>query len=134
MKHLTPKLLLLAFAGLLMLASCEYEYYVIPPEPVEPPDTTGHDTTTTVDTISFAQEIIPIFSSKCTVCHSGSTAPDLRESKAYNSLKNGNFVVANEPDNSLLYTSLKTGSMKSYISASELKLIRRWILAGAKND
>ncbi|MBK7029055.1 MAG: hypothetical protein IPH45_07520 [Bacteroidales bacterium] len=141
MKNLTPKILLLAFIGLIMLASCEYNYYVIPPEPEAPIDTTGNTDTTnndttivTVDTISFSQDLLPFFSNKCEICHKGSTPPDLRPSKAYASLMNG-FVVAKDIDNSVLYQSCKPGgSMKSYCSSAELKLIQRWILKGAKND
>jgi hypothetical protein len=141
MKHLTPKLILLAFMGLIMLASCEYDYYVFPSEPKDTTaidtttDTTGNDTTIVEDTISFVQDIIPFFNSSCVSCHKGSKPPDLRASKAYSSLINGNYVVAKQPDNSLLYTKCNTGgSMKVYTSASDLKLLKRWILAGAKNN
>jgi hypothetical protein len=133
MKHLTPKLILLAFTALVILASCEYEHPLIPAEPI---DTTSNDTTTAQeDTISFKDEIIPLFTSKCTICHGGSTAPDLRATKAYSALINGNYVVAKDPDNSILYQKCKSGgTMASYTSASDLKLIKRWILAGVKNN
>ncbi len=142
MKNITPKILLFAFMGLIMLASCEYNYYVIPPEPEPPVDTTSNndttgnnDTTVVVDSISFAQDIIPFFSAKCEICHKGSTPPDLRPAKAYSSLISGGFVVAGEPENSVLYQACKPGgSMKSYCSSAELKLLQRWILKGAKND
>lgn len=135
MKKLTPRLILFAFAGLLVLASCEYDYYVIQPEPLPPVDTTGNDTTVVTDTISFSQDLIPFFTAKCEICHKGSTPPDLRPSKAYSSLINGGFVVANKPNESSLYLSCKPGgSMKAYCSAAELKLMERWILAGAKNN
>jgi len=134
MKHQIPYLLLLAFAGLIILASCEYDYYVIPPEP-EIIDTTGNDTTNNTDTISFAQDIIPFFTNKCEICHKGSTPPDLRPGKAYSSLINGGFVIPNKPEESSLYLSCKPGgSMKAYCSAAELKLMERWILAGARNN
>ena len=126
MKYILPKLMVFAFAGMLMLASCEYEH------PLIPADNTVYDST---DTISFTSEIIPIFESKCVACHSGSTAPDLRADKAHASLLDGNFVVAKDADNSVLYQVCKTGgTMANYISADELKLIKRWIMAGAKND
>jgi hypothetical protein len=132
MKHLTPKLILLAFTALVILASCEYEHPLIPAEPV---DTTSNDTTNQTDTISFKDEIIPFFTSKCVICHSGSTAPDLRANKAYSALMNGNFVVAGEPESSILYIKCKPGaSMASYTSSNELKLLKRWIVAGAKNN
>ena len=102
---------------------------------------TGHDTASTdttivvVDSISFAQDIVPIFAAKCTICHSGSTPPDLRASKAYTSLVGGNLVVSKDPDNSTLYKEVKAGGgMATYASASDVSLIKRWILAGIKNN
>jgi hypothetical protein len=100
-------------------------------------DTTGNNDTTVVvvDSISFAQDIIPIFTANCIACHKGSQAPDLRATKAYSALINGGYVVAKEPENSLLYTKCNTGgSMKKYTSTNDLKLIKRWILKGALND
>jgi len=122
MKLQISYILLLAFAGLIVLASCEYDYYVIPP--------TGNDTT-----ISFTQDIIPFFTLKCEECHEGSTPPDLRPGNAYSSLINGGFVVPEKPEESSLYLSCKPGgSMEEFCSAAELKLMERWILAGARND
>ena len=102
---------------------------------------TGHDTASTdttvvvVDTISFSQDIVPIFASKCTVCHGGSTAPDLRASQAYNSLVGGNYVVSKNPDNSTLYKEVKAGgAMATYCPTLQANLIKRWILAGIKNN
>jgi hypothetical protein len=99
-------------------------------------DTTHNDTTVVVvDSISFVQDIIPIFTTSCIACHKGSQAPDLRATKAYAALINGGYVVAKEPENSLLYTKCNTGgSMKKYTSTTDLKLIKRWILKGALND
>jgi hypothetical protein len=98
-------------------------------------DTTSNDTTIVVtDTISFSQDILPIFSAQCEVCHSGSTPPDLRANKAYNSLINGNYVIPEDADNSILYQEMKTGGMKVYTNAANTKLVKRWIDAGAKNN
>jgi len=139
MTHLTSKLMLLAFAALVMLASCEYENTVYPTFPEDNDttsnDTTGNDTTVTVDTISFSQDIVPFFTSKCVSCHKGSVPPDLRADKAYSALMLGGYVVANQPENSTLYIKCKPGgSMAAYSSTSNLELLYRWIKAGAKNN
>jgi hypothetical protein len=128
MKHLTPKLILLAFSGLMMLASCEYEYTVVPAEPV--------DTTSATDTISFSQDIMPLFLNSCATsnCHAGKHEPDLRTGKAYASLTDGNFVIANNPDNSVIYQVSKPGGSMYYLTSTELKLLKRWISAGAKDN
>jgi len=233
MKHLTSKLIFLAFIALVMLASCEYEYYVIPPPVPKVSSTDPHDTATSVylskkisvtfdmimdsssinwttftvkngttavagtfsysdatvtfipsgyltgntnytatittgvinksgiplaknyvwtfttgtdttgndstgvvaDKYSFEKDIIPFFTSSCVACHKGSQAPDLRANMAYSSLMNGNYVVAKDPDNSLIYQKCNTGgSMKNYASPGNLKLLKGWILEGAKNN
>ena len=137
MKHLTPKLILLAFTGLIMLASCEYEHPLVPAEPIDTTsiDTSGNDTTAVKDTISFSQDIVPIFTENCVLCHKGSNPPDLRVNKAYASLTDGNYVIANDVNNSIIYQQCKPGGgMSSYMSSSELKLLKRWIVAGAKNN
>lgn len=118
--------LFLAGTLLLLLTACEYEF--IEPEKITPPPAG--------DTISFTQDVIPFFTAKCATCHrTGAVAPDLTAANAYTALTTGNFVVAGNPSTSELYIVCKTGgSMASYTSSDELKLIYRWIFAGAKNN
>lgn len=111
---------------LIMLSACEYEFIVPAPEAVAPPPES--------DTISYAQDIQPIFDKSCVACHQGGVAPDLRPAKSYAALV-PDFVVAKEPENSKLYTKCATGgSMAPYTSSTDLSLMKRWINAGAKND
>jgi len=128
MKNLSLRILLLMGVILTLFASCEYDFNVYP-QPVVPP-------VGTEDTISFAQDIVPIFTDKCISCHkTGGFAPDLTTANAYSALTSGNYVVAKNPDESDLYKSLKAGgSMSSYITVDETALIYRWIYAGAKNN
>jgi hypothetical protein len=111
-----------------LFASCEYDFIVYP-EPYVPP-------VGTEDTISFSQDIIPVFTNNCISCHKpGSFAPDLTAANAYSALTTGDYVVASKPDESVLYTSLKAGgSMNQYITVEESALIYRWIYAGAENN
>ena len=124
MKKRLLRLLFLSGALICILTACEYDY-IIPTPP--PPVIVG-------DTISYSQDIQPIFNAKCNSCHSG-VNPVLTSSVSYNSLVSGNYVVANSPATSELYIVCKAGgSMSSYVSSAQLLLISRWITAGAKND
>jgi hypothetical protein len=118
--------LVLICASLAMFTSCEYDI-VVPQK--APPVIVG-------DTISFARDIIPVFTASCVSCHNtGATAPDLSAANAFNALTAGNYVVANNPGQSKLYNDLKPGGiMANYCSAGQLALIGRWINAGAKNN
>lgn len=129
MKKTSSFILLVAIcASLAMLTACEYD--IVVPEKIAPPPPGG-------DSISFAQDVIPVFNESCNAsCHkTGGIAPDLSAANAYTALMSGNYVVAEQPDNSELYTKCKPGAtMASYTSAEQLALMRRWILAGAKNN
>lgn len=57
------------------------------------------------ETMSFTNDILPIFSKSCALsgCHvSGGKVPDLSSANAYQSLKDGGYIKANDPDNSVL--------------------------------
>lgn len=127
MKKTSSFILLVVFcASLALLTSCEYDI-VVPQK--APPVIPG-------DTISFVQDIIPVFNASCNSCHAaGSIPPDLSPANAFNALTSGGYVVANSLDNSSLYTVCKPGgSMATHTSAAQLALIGRWINAGAKNN
>lgn len=128
MKNPSFRILLLMGAIIALFAACEYDFNVYP-DPYVPP-------VGTEDTISFSQDIIPVFTAKCISCHKpGSFAPDLTAANAYSVITTGNYVVATKPNESLLYTCLKAGeSMNQYITVDEAALIYRWIFAGAKNN
>ena len=115
-------------ASLALLTACEYD--IIVPEKIAPPPPG--------DTISFAQDVIPVFNASCNAsCHrTGAIAPDLSAANAYVSLTTGEaYVVAGDPASSLLYSKCKAGgSMETYCSSVQLDLIYRWIYAGAENN
>jgi hypothetical protein len=126
MKKRFFRLLILSGTVLTMLTACEYTF--IEPTPA-PPIIVG-------DTISYSQDIQPVFTSKCVSCHkTGGQAPDLSAGNSYTALTSGNLVVTGNPATSELYIVCKpSGSMANFISADQLNLIYRWINAGAKND
>jgi len=125
MKKRFLRLLFLSGTLLTLLTACEYDYIV----PTPPPPVIENDT------ISFLSDIQPIFDAKCISCHSNSQKPLLTTGNSYNALMTGNYVVAESPETSSLYTKCKPGgSMAPYTSSDRLLLIYRWINAGAKND
>lgn len=107
-----------------VVASCEYESV----KPVEiDPDTE----------LSFKADIIPIFNQSCNSsgCHGvGDFAPDLTEENAYSSLFANEMIDTVTPENSVLYESMNSGSMKTYSTAEATATILQWIEQGAKNN
>ena len=121
-----------ALLGVLFIVSCEYEFIeVATPEPPDPNDTT-------IDTVSFAGVIEPIFeSSSCTNCHNGGTAWDLTTGNAYNSIIAEDAVVPFNPDASSIYTVPHPNSSSShtkYNSVSDANSIYTWIYQGALDN
>lgn len=120
---------ILFFGTMLFLAGCYKDKTVI----TDVPEITR--------TVSFSQDIIPIFNESCSIsgCHSsGGQKPDLTEANAYNSLAIGGYVDTNTPDNSLLY--LKVSGQKgtpmppSGVNKQYAALILAWIKQGANNN
>lgn len=125
MKKRLLGLLMVTSTLLMLLTACEYDFITpTPPAPTPPAD----------DTISYSQDIQPIFDAKCISCHAGSIPPNLKSGQSYSQLVPA-FVVANDPEGSDLYIVCSPGgSMATHTSAAELNLMYRWIYAGAKND
>lgn len=125
--YLHKKSLLLAMltaSFLAIMTGCEYEV-------VEP------DRTPITEEIKFSEKIIPIFNASCnnSGCHAaGAFLPDLSPANAYASLISENQINTENPASSALYISVTTGSMKSFSTAEQAKLILAWIEQGAKNN
>ena len=116
-------LLFFALAGFI-LCSCEYEW--IQPEKKLVPEN-----------VSFSADIIPIFDKGCNigVCHgAGATPPDLTPENAYNSLIDGAYVDTETPEASILYNTMKSGSMRTYTDPGDEEIVLAWIEQGAKNN
>ncbi len=117
--------ILIVIHCILMLTSCEYDYI----EPVK---------VSAEDTVSFSNDIIPIFENSCLGggCHStGGISPDLTSTNAYNELFAKNQIDTLNPASSVLYEKIiSTGSMKNYTTPTEVNLILEWIKQGAKNN
>lgn len=121
--------LLLACGCIFFIVSCYKDKTV----PMAVPDITR--------TVSFSQDLIPIFSKSCSLsgCHSaGGQAPNLSESNAFNSLTIGNYFDKNAPANSIIYLRM-TGKLGTPMPVSGVNLdyaalVLAWIKQGANNN
>ncbi len=128
--RIIPGIIIIGSAILFFLSGCYKDKTVI--------SDTGPEITTTV---SFANDIIPIFSKNCSLsgCHvTGGQAPDLSAANAYNSLKVGNFYNTSDPANSVIYLwltgkgtiQMPPGGLNKDINA----MVLAWIKQGANNN
>lgn len=99
------------------------------------------DTPAITRTVSFSQDIIPIFNKSCNTsgCHStGGQSPNLSASTAYNSLNIGNYISKSTPESSIIYLKM-TGKRGTPMPVSGINkdynaLILAWIKQGANNN
>jgi hypothetical protein len=102
------------------ISSCEKYSYTIPT--VDPNET-----------LHFQADIQPIFTDFCVKCHAGSNKPDLRDTKSYLSLKNGDYVTL-PAVSSKLYSNITGSNHTSRLvdmSESDKLKILYWIAQGA---
>lgn len=99
------------------------------------------------DTVSFANQVLPIFEAKCSECH-GSVGDDgepvLEEGldlRTYEAVMAGStwgtVVEPGDLDGSLLYEMVANGDMPEEgpeLTEEELKVVADWITAGAPNN
>lgn len=108
---------------LVFLSSCKWE--TIEPVEVELPD----------QPISFANDIQPIFNSKCTGCHPSMAGLDLTAANSFNELINSGLVNTATPAESTIYTKpAPHGNHSAKYSVTEAALVLRWIQEGAQNN
>ncbi len=99
------------------------------------------------DTVSFADDILPIFRQRCAECHGGEDENgEVRTEVSLNLLEYervmagsefGTVVEAGDPANSFLLDRIVDGTMPEQgdpVPEEEIALIRAWIEAGALNN
>ncbi len=124
-------ILAILLCGAVFFTACEYEFIVHP-------DTTDPEGPGGDDPISFSQQIVPIFTSRCLNCHdTGDTSPDLSAANAYSSITSDNLVNTTNPESSILYDYIKPStsghSWRKYTN-NQAALVLKWIEEGAKNN
>ena len=99
------------------------------------------------DTVSFADDILPIFRQRCAECHGGEDENgEVRTEVSLNLLEYervmagsefGTVIEAGDPANSFLLDMIVDGTMPEQgdpVPEEEIALIRAWIEAGAPNN
>lgn len=107
----------------LFLNGCKYDF-ILPVE-VPPVDNGGQP-------VSFATQIVPIFTEKCIECHK-TQAPLMNADIAYNQLV-PKYVNTSIPASSKIYSVPSSGAHYARTSAVQSALILKWITEGAKNN
>jgi hypothetical protein len=87
--------------------------------------------------LSFEEQILPIFEARCAKCHSGISPQAGLDIRTQTGLLNGGThgpaIVTGSPEKSLLYQRVRNGQMPlggPSLSDAELELIRNWIELG----
>ena len=99
------------------------------------------------DTVTFAEDILPIFQQRCAKCHGAADENgEVRTEVSLNLLEYekvmagsefGTVVEAGDPDGSFLMDMIVAGDMPEEgdkVPEEEIALIRAWIEAGAQNN
>ncbi|MDP1621824.1 MAG: hypothetical protein Q8M08_05755 [Bacteroidales bacterium] len=125
------KLMTIIFV-LFLFSSCTSDF-IVPDPPAPPPAPPSPNE----NKISYAGEIQPIFTAKCSFCHGvGATPPVLVSGKSYQSLMTmPGQIDTVTPGNSILYKKMVTGgSMAQYCNKANADSVYKWIRQGAKNN
>ena len=121
------------FLGLLIFIfityGCEKDYITIKSTgSTGTPGTPGK-----TDTISFSKIIVPIFQSKCIICHgNGGQTPNLA-TNPYQNLISGGYINTGSPASSSLYVIIHTTNMGGTTSTEQDEILN-WIKQGALNN
>jgi hypothetical protein len=90
--------------------------------------------------VSFNGELVPIFVKNCADagCHDAIPAhkPALTADKAYNAIKSGGYIDLLIPEQSKIYSMVKSGEMppSGALTPADAQRILNWIKAGAPNN
>lgn len=102
---------------------------------------------TAADTVSFADDVLPIFRNRCAQCHGGAGEDGQTRTEASLNLLEyervmmgsefGTVVEAGSAENSFLLEMIVEGDMPEEgdpVPEDEIQVIRAWIEAGAPNN
>lgn len=94
-----------------------------------------------LSSVSFANNILPIFESRCIQCHGGEQTREGLDLKSYESLmagsRNGSIVTPGSSADSLLVKVLLENKMPKRgpkLTPDQVQLIADWVNAGATNN
>lgn len=147
-----------------VLSACGSQTTQTPPEPATPTQTlvqatqtpiptntpqptstavppTDMSTEAPVTTISYANEVMPIFNNSCNECHGVKQIKEGLDLRSYDTLMAGSFngtvVIAGNASDSFLVQQLIEGEMPKRgpkLTAEQVQIITNWINEGALNN
>jgi len=92
-------------------------------------------------TVSFANDVMPIFSASCNTCHGGDQTKAGLDLTTYTSLMAGSMqgavIFPGSPSQSVLVQQVADGEMPKRgdkLTAEQVQIISDWIAAGAPNN
>nr|WP_299416335.1 hypothetical protein [uncultured Emticicia sp.] len=106
------------------------------PETLPPSQLACATTATTISTICFDSQVLPIIYSNCAEsgCHDSKTRAEGYDLSTYNGIMKG--VSAGSSSKSKIYTEMSSGKMPESprkMAISQIAIIKQWIDEGAKN-
>ena len=91
--------------------------------------------------VSFANDVLPIFNSRCSQCHGGATPRGGLSLSSYTSLmagsNNGPVIIPGDADNSVLIQLVKAGTMPKVgadLFPEQIQTLIDWVNAGALDN
>jgi hypothetical protein len=93
------------------------------------PSTTPNPTSPTTTALAYVQDMAPIFSSDCTVCHSGSRPSAGYSMTSYAAVMRD--VTPGSASSPLVTTTQPNGSMYRYFTgnrSSKADMVKRWVV------
>lgn len=95
----------------------------------------------TVTTVSFKQDVAPIFNQRCTSCHSGELASGGLDLSSYTGVMagggNGTVITAGDAGNSRLISLVSSGQMPrsgAKLTPDQIAILENWVNSGAKDN
>lgn len=107
----------------------------------QPTQTTAAETEPATATVSFVNNVLPIFESRCINCHGGERTQEGLDLKTYENLlagsNNGSVLTPGNSDESLIVKQIVEGKMPKRgpkLTPSEVQVIIDWVNTGALNN
>jgi uncharacterized membrane protein len=139
MKRIT--FLVLAVIAMILLASCGTSAQAAVPQTPAPRSTTQTASSAGGASVSFANDVMPIFNNTCIKCHGVEEIKAGLDMRTYDTLMAGSFkgpdVVAGNADKSLLIQLILDGKMPkrgTKLTPEQIQIITNWVNAGALNN
>ena len=107
----------------------------------QPTQTTAAATEPATATVSFVNDVLPVFESRCINCHGGEQTKEGLDMKTYDSLmsgsKNGSVLTPGDANDSFIVKQVVEGKMPKRgpkLTPAQIQILMDWVNAGALNN